>query len=117
MSTFSATPTEQKRAEKIRSQYIKKGESKTELLQKLDDKVKTPGKVTAYALGIIGALVMGFGMALVMVWQNMSLGLLFGIPGMVLILLVYPLYLFITNGRKKKYADEIMRLSNEIIGG
>lgn len=116
MKTFNALEKDTKKAEKIRRQYLDKEANKIELLKKLDDKVKAPGKIVASILGVIGALVMGGGMAFVMEWSNMPTGLALGIPGMIVALLAYPVYNLITNKRKKKYAAEIMRLSNEVAG-
>lgn len=116
MNTFNASEKDTKQAEKIRRQYLEKEANKIELLKKLDDKVKAPGKIVASVLGVVGALVMGGGMAMVMEWSNMKLGLALGIPGMVVALIAYPVYALITNKRKKKYADEIMRLSREVVG-
>lgn len=104
-----------KQAEKIRSQYIKKEATKMDTLKKLDNKVKAPGKAVSSILGIIGTLVMGAGMSLIMVQNNMELGLILSIPGMIAALLAYPVYSLITNIRKKKYKDEIMRLSDEVL--
>lgn len=115
MNTFNITDKDTNQAEKIRRQYLNKEANKIELLKKLDDKVKAPGKITASILGVIGALVMGGGMAMVMEWSNMTIGLILGIPGMIVALSAYPVYALITNKRKKKYAAEIMRLSNEIV--
>lgn len=112
MSNFNANAQDQKKAENIRRQYIPREDNKIEQLQRLDSKVKTPGKVVASILGTVGALVMGSGMALVMVWENMTMGLALSIPGMVVALLAIPVYVLITNSRKKKYASEIMRLSD-----
>lgn len=61
-------------------------------------------------------LVMGGGMAMIMVNGIMTTGLILGIPGMLLALAAFPLYSMITNRRKKQYAAEIMRLSEEIVG-
>ena len=55
-------------------------------------------------------------MAMIMVNDVIDTGLLLGIPGMLIALTAYPIYLLITNTRKKKYADEILRLSNDIVG-
>ena len=77
--------------------------------------MKAPGKVIAGILGIIGALVMGAGMALVMVWGNMTMGLALSIPGLIVALLAIPIYALITASRKKKYAFEIMRLSDSLM--
>lgn len=115
MSDFNATAQDQKKAESIRRQYIPREDNKIEQLQRLDSKVKTPGKVVAGILGVVGALVMGSGMALVMVWENMTMGLALSIPGMIVALLAFPAYAVITNSRKKKYASEIMRISDGLI--
>lgn len=116
MNTFNALEKDTKQAERIRHQYLDKEANKIELLKKLDDKVKAPGKVVASILGVSGALVMGGGMAIVMEWSNMKLGLALSIPGMLVALGAYPVYALITNKRKKKYASEIMRLSSEVVG-
>lgn len=115
MSSFNANAQDQKKAENIRRQYIPREDNKIEQLQRLDSKVKTPGKVAASILGVAGSLVMGSGMALVMVWGNMTMGLALSIPGMILALLAFPAYALITNSRKKKYAPEIMRLSDGLM--
>ena len=115
MNNFNANEQDQKKAESIRRQYISREDNKMEQLQKLDNKVKAPGKVIAGILGIIGALVMGAGMALVMVWGNMTMGLALSIPGLFVSLLAIPIYALITDSRKKKYAFEIMRLSDSLM--
>lgn len=58
---------------------------------------------------------MGAGMALVMVWGNMTMGLSLSIPGMIVALLAIPAYTLITASRKKKYSSEIMRLSDSLM--
>lgn len=115
MSNFKPNEQDQRRAENIRRQYISQEENKMNQLQKLDNKVKMPGKIAGCFFGTLGALVMGMGMSFVMVWDNMTSGLIISIPGLIAALLAYPLYSLITNSRKKKYADEIIRLSNELI--
>lgn len=108
MSDFNATAQAQKKAESIRRKYIPHREdNKIEQLQRLDSKVKTPGKVVAGILGVVGALVM--------VWENMTMGLALSIPGMIVALLAVPAYAVITNSRKKKYESEIMRISDGLI--
>ena len=114
MSEYKANEQELKKAEVIRRQYMPKEENRLAQLQKLDSKVKRPGTIAAAILGTVGCLVMGGGMAQVMVWENMTLGLGLSIPGMIAALLAYPVYSLITGSRKKKYADEIMRLSSEV---
>ena len=44
-----------------------------------------------FALGIVGALLLGVGMCLTMVWSNMILGIVIGIVGIVVLLCLIPL--------------------------
>ncbi|HJB25148.1 MAG TPA: hypothetical protein H9662_00845 [Firmicutes bacterium] len=115
MSNYQATERDQRRTEGIRRQYLAREENKMEQLQKLDSKVKSPGKIIASIIGVVGALVMGYGMSLVMVSGVMTTGIAIGVAGMVVALVAYPIYALITNSRKKKYAAEIMRLSDDVI--
>ena len=115
MNTYQASERDQRKAEDIRRQYVSRDENKMEQLQKLDSKVKLPGKIVGSILGVIGALVMGAGMSLVMVWGNMTMGLALSIPGLAVLLLGFLAYYLITGSRKKKYAAEIMRLSSDVM--
>ena len=115
MSNYNVNEQEQKQAERIRRQYMNREDNKVEQLKKLDNKVKVPGKVVGTIIGVVGALVMGTGMSFVMVWENMTIGLILGIPGLIVAALAYPVYFWITSSRKKKYANEIMNLSEELI--
>ena len=82
MNTLCVTEREQKQAAQIRRQYRGPQADKMAQLKKLDGKVKRPGKWAALFLGAAGSLVMGAGMSLVMVWQNMQQGIALGIPGL-----------------------------------
>lgn len=115
MNNYQASERDQKKAEGIRRQYVSREENKMEQLRKLDSKVKLPGKIAGSILGVIGALVMGAGMSLVMVWGNMAMGLALSIPGLAVLLLGFLAYYLITGSRKKKYAAEIMRLSGDVM--
>lgn len=54
--------------------------------------VKLSGKtVGTIVLGVVGALVLGAGMCMVMVWEMMLPGILVGIVGIVLLLCLIPL--------------------------
>ena len=111
---FDATNKDQEKAQKIRRQYMNQEDNKLGQLRKLDSMVKAPGKMVSGVLGVVGALTMGAGMSLIMVWGYMEYGLLLGIPGLTIMLATYPIYRMITENRKKRYADQIMKLSNEI---
>lgn len=108
------TNKERIQAENIRKQYINREQDKMEQLRRLDNRVKIPGRIVGSLMGGVGALIMGGGMSLIMVWDNMKNGLSLGIPGMIIALLAYPTYSLITGKRKKKYAEMIFKLSEEI---
>ena len=111
--------------EKIRSQYTEQKHTELDALKALDAKVKKPAKVFGYAYGGIGTIVMGAGMSLVMtdigamlgITQTMVPGIVVGIVGLVMVLTTYPIYKKILNSRKKKYAHQIMELSDRITKG
>lgn len=115
MENYTPNEKDRKRAEQIRRQYIPHDVNKAEQLEEIDKKVKTPGRVIGTIIGIIGVLVMGAGMSMIMVEGEMVNGLILSIPGMVAALAAYPVYELITNSRKAKYADEVIRLSDELI--
>ena len=56
------------------------------------DPIHVSGKtIGSMLLGIVGALLLGVGMCLTMVWSNMVLGIVIGIAGIVLLLCLIPL--------------------------
>ena len=60
---------------KIKSEYTEKTNTEFEELISLDRKIKLPPLIQAYTCGIVGALILGFGMSLIMT----DIGALFGI--------------------------------------
>ena len=115
MAEYNPLKEDAARAEAIRRRYMEKGTTMLDQLQALDAKVKTPGTVLSSMLGIVGALVMGTGMSNIMVWDNMTVGLALGIPGLVMVCLAWPVYRAITSHRRKKYVQQVMELSGAII--
>ena len=62
--------------------------------RKMENKspVKLSGKmIGTVLLGIVGALTLGIGMCLTMVWSNMIIGIIVGIVGIILLLCLIPL--------------------------
>lgn len=62
--------------------------------RKMENKspVKLSGKMIGTVLpGIVGALTLGIGMCLTMVWSNMIIGIIVGIVGIILLLCLIPL--------------------------
>ena len=111
--------------QKIRTQYTEKEHTELDELKELDAKVKRPVNIFAYVYGSISAIIMGSGMSLVMTDLGASLGLdsvmgpgvIIGIVGMVMALTTYPIYKKLLSARKKKYAPQIMKLSEQIMKG
>ncbi len=109
--------------QKIRTQYMEKEPSQLDELKALDAKVKCPANVFAYAFGSVSALIMGSGMSLVMtevgetigMTNPMAPGIVIGVVGMAMAIANYPIYKKILASRRKKYANEIMKLSEKIM--
>lgn len=109
--------------QKIRSQYTEKQHTELDALKALDSKVKRPANVFSYAFGTISALIMGAGMSLVMtdigssigIEDSMTPGIVVGVAGMIMAIANYPIHKGILNSRKKKYAPEIMALSEKLM--
>lgn len=111
--------------QKIRTQYTEKESTELDALRALDAKVKRPAEAFAYIFGSVGAVVMGGGMSLVMtdIAQTVGLpnpmlcGIVIGVVGMAMTLINYPIYKRILGLRRKKYAAEILALSEKIMKG
>ena len=111
--------------ENIRSQYTEAEHTELDALKALDARVKKPAYVFGYTYGSISAIVMGAGMSLVMTDIGTKIGLTatlvpgiaIGVAGMAMSCTTYPIYKKILNSRKKKYAHQIMELSDRITKG
>ena len=110
--------------QKIRTQYTEVKHTELDELKALDAKVKRPANTFAYIYGSVSAIVMGAGMSLVMTEIGAMIGITGMIPGIVIgvvglgmALSTYPIYKRMLNARKKKYAPEILKLSEQIMKG
>jgi len=109
--------------QKIRSQYTEQEHTELDALKALDAKVKRPANVFGYTYGSAGALTMGAGMSLVMtdigakigLAATMVPGIAIGAVGMGMVLTTYPVYKKILSSRKKKFAPEILKLSENLM--
>lgn len=114
--TYSAA--QQEEIKKIREKYSQeKTEDKMEQLRRLDKSVTRPGTVVSLIIGVVSCLILGVGMCCTMVWGGdfFVLGIIVGVVGIVGIICAYPIYSMITKARKAKLADEIIRLSDELL--
>ena len=105
-------------AEHIANEYSAKKKSKVIALKKLDKKAKLPANIFVYTNGILMSLISGLGMCLSMgVIGNgkfIALGIIIGIIGIVGVSTNYFSYKKILKESKEKYAQDIIRLANEI---
>ena len=106
-------------ARQMRAEYApgSEEEGKLEQLKKLDRAARRPAEIFAYPFGIVGALVLGVGMCLAMevIGSMMPLGIVIGVVGIAMVTANYFLYRAILRSRKKKYAKEIVSLSDELL--
>lgn len=107
--------------QKIRTAYTEREHTELDELKKLDRRVKAPASICAYTLGTLSALIMGSGMSLIMTDISKTLGILspmlpgiiIGCAGMLLAAVNYPIYKKLLAGRRKKFAGEIIALSDK----
>ncbi len=123
--TYSAS--EKSEIEKIRQKYMPKDEteSKLETIKRLDASVTRSAMVWSLTLGIIGTLVMGFGMCIIMTEigeylglvgnAGMIVGISIGIIGMAVAAVAYPIYRAIEKRQRERVAPEILRLTEELM--
>lgn len=104
----------------IKEGYEPKEATKYDELIKLNRKVELPAYIFAYTFGVIASLILGIGMCLAMQVIGtgtplMVLGIIVGIIGIALVSVNYPIFKSIMASRKKKYADKVIALSNELL--
>ena len=122
---FTYSAKEQEELRKIRQKYVPKEVDRMEQLRKLDAGVTRKAVVISLVAGIIGALVLGFGMSLIMTDVGETLGLygkiqvvlgvVIGMIGVVLVSTAYPIYNKIARKERERIAPEIIRLIDELM--
>lgn len=124
---YNYSAKEQEELKRIREKYclpVREEENKMEQLRRLDSGVTQKATAVSLIFGILGALVMGFGMSLAMteLGQSMGLGALsmvigipIGLAGLILAALAYPAYNRILRKERERIAPEILRLTDELM--
>lgn len=110
--TYSAK--QQAELETIRKKYLPEEETKMDKLRRLDKSVTRQGTIISIIIGIVGTLIMGFGMCLCLEWSQFISGIIFGVLGIAILAGAYPVFNKITQKQKEKIAPEILRLTEEI---
>ena len=123
--TYSAK--EQAELKRIRDKYTAPTETEDKMtrLRRLDASVTNTAQAVALVFGVIGTLILGFGMSLVMTElaeslgisgdAAMAIGIIVGVIGGILASLAYPIYNAIVKAKRKKLAPEIIRLTDELM--
>ena len=123
--TYSAK--EQAELKRIRDKYTAptEAEDKMARLRRLDASVTNTAQAVALLFGVIGTLILGFGMSLIMTElaealglsgdAAMMIGITVGVAGGILASLAYPIYNAIVKAKRKKLASEIIRLADELM--
>lgn len=116
---------QQEEIKEIRKKYTAPEEDKMEQLRRLDASVTKKAMSISLTVGIIGALIMGFGMSLAMSDLSqilgshrglaMLIGIVIGIIGIVLVSLAYPIYNRTVKKERKRISAEILRLTDELM--
>ena len=117
--TYSA-PTERERREieSIRKQYVaeeKTTEGAIERIKALNAKVNGGATTLALILGIVGILTFGLGLTMVLEWDIWLWGIILMAVGCIPMALAYPSHTWMIKKGRKKYGEEIVRLSDEIL--
>lgn len=111
------TQEERKEIDSILKDYLPTDNknSKLERLRKLDFKVKNIPVILGISLGVIGTLIFGLGLTCVLEWHKMLLGIIIAIIGTIVIITAYPVFKLSHRTLKTKHAEEIIKLSNELL--
>ena len=96
------------------------------LLRNIDSEVTRKATVRALTTGVIGALLMGTGMSMLMTdisskagldsGISLLIGIVIGMVGLIIMCVTYPLYNHILERERARVADEVIRLSDELLG-
>jgi hypothetical protein len=125
--TYTYSAREQAELKRIRDKYTAptREEDKMARLRRLDASVTNTAQAVALVFGVIGTLILGFGMSLIMTDlaeslgisgdAAMILGITVGIVGGFLASLAYPIHNAIVRAKRKKLAPEIIRLADELM--
>lgn len=117
--SYSYSAAENREIKKIREKYTEPNERETKLeqLRRLDESVTKSAMAVSLTVGILGALILGFGMSCVMVWSDKMFvpGIVLGIIGIVISVLAYPIYKIKAEKKRKEIAPLILKLTDELM--
>ena len=122
---YTYSSIEQEEIKNIRQKYVTPTEDGMARLRRLDAGVTQKATIFALIAGIIGALIMGFGMSLAMTnlyaflglsqGIAIAIGIIVGLIGMACVGMAYPIYNCVLKKERAKIAPEIIRLTDELM--
>lgn len=101
-----------KEIEKIRAKYVtgNEGPDGYEKIKELDASTMRGATVVAIIVGVLGCLILGIGLGLIFVWNEIVLGILIGILGLLTVLAAYPIYAKLVQIARKKVKFQMLYL-------
>ncbi len=116
--SYSApTETERMEIEDIKRRYA--GDVKQEdgfmRLKSLDKKVRRFPVIFAIIMGIVGCLIFGLGLTFVLEWGIWIWGVIISVVGAAVMAVTYPVHVALLNLNKRKYGEEIIKLSDSLL--
>lgn len=111
------TQAERKEVESIRRRYIKNSnkEDKTVELRRLDFYVRSFPLTLSIIIGVIGVLLFGFGLALVLEFNQIRMGIVFSVLGMIVAIPTKFIYDKLLAFQKKKYGARILDITEKLL--
>jgi len=125
--TYAYSAKDQAELKRIRAKYAVTAETEDKMarLRRLDASVTSTAQAVALVFGVLGTLILGFGMSLVLSdlaeilgrYRDMSMviGVATGVVGGVIASMAYPVYNAIVKVKRKRLAPEILRLTDELM--
>ena len=125
--TYAYSAKDQAELKRIRAKYAVSAETEDKMarLRRLDASVTSTAQAVALVFGVLGTLILGFGMSLVLSdlaeilgrYRDMSMviGAATGVVGGVIASMAYPVYNAIVKVKRKRLAPEILRLTDELM--
>ena len=118
--SFTYSAEQQQEIEAIRKKYLPREENKMEQLRTLHHSATRKAQAWAIALGVMGALIMGTGIAMTDIGAAlgqlaMVAGIVIGVIGMILVALAYPVYNHVLKKERQRIAPQILQLTEELL--
>ncbi len=111
---YSYSAEKQRNIDRIIAKYTDDEENKFYQLVKLDERVETFATVVAIVYAIVSVLVFGTGMSIALSFNNIVLGSIVGLCGIIMLFFISGVRRYALDKRRKKMKPEIMALIKEI---